>query len=117
LSSLVAIKVSKKEINGSATQQVGFLRAGTLKIEIYADSETAGEAASQAAAVAIREQARRAGDISVIFATGASQIPTLHALTAIPDLPWDRIIGFHMDEYEDLALDHRHPFAVTCESV
>ena len=95
---------------GEQTQQVGLLQAGTLKIEIYADSEAAGEAASQAAAAAIREQARRAGDIGVIFATGASQIPTLRALTAIPDLPWNRIIGFHMDEYEDLPLDHPASF-------
>jgi glucosamine-6-phosphate deaminase len=95
---------------GEQTQQVGFLRAGTLKIEIYPDSQAAGEAASQAAAAAIREQARQAGDIGVIFATGASQIPTLRALTAIPDLPWNRIIGFHMDEYEDLPLDHPASF-------
>ncbi|MGH9439337.1 MAG: carboxypeptidase regulatory-like domain-containing protein, partial [Terriglobia bacterium] len=35
----------------------------------------------------------------VIFATGASQLATLRALTAMPDVPWDQIVGFHMDEY------------------
>ena len=111
LHNLGAIEFSKKgEEMRAQAQQAGFLKAGTLKIEIYSDSQAAGEAASQAAAEAIRQQARHTGDIGVIFATGASQIPTLRALTAISDLPWNRIIGFHMDEYENLPLDHPASF-------
>lgn len=95
---------------GAQARQVGFLRVGTLKIEIYPDSQAAGEAASLAAATEIRRLAERSGDIGVIFATGASQIPTLRALTSIAGLPWDRIVGFHMDEYENLPLDHPASF-------
>ena len=95
---------------GTMEQQIGYLQVEKLKIEIYPDSRAAGEAAAQAAAFAIRQQAQRDGDIRVIFATGASQIPTLGALTAIPDLPWNRIIGFHMDEYENLPLEHSASF-------
>jgi len=95
---------------GTQEQQIGFLQAEKVKIEIYPDSKAAGEAAAQAAAAALRKQAQHTGDIGVIFATGASQIPTLRALTAIPDLPWSRIIGFHMDEYENLPLDHPASF-------
>jgi len=43
----------------------------------------------------------------VIFATGASQLDMLGALTSIPDLPWERLQGFHMDEY--IGLDENHP--------
>jgi glucosamine-6-phosphate deaminase len=86
------------------------LQVGSLKIAIYADGQAAGQAAAQAAAAAIRQQAATVGHFGVIFATGASQINTLSALTAISDLPWDRIIGFHMDEYENIQPDHPASF-------
>jgi glucosamine-6-phosphate deaminase len=92
------------------TPRIGFLQIGPLKVEIYPDKRTAGEAAANAAAASIQQQAQRAGDIGVIFATGASQIPTLEALTAIPNLPWSRVIGFHMDEYEKMSTDHPASF-------
>jgi glucosamine-6-phosphate deaminase len=92
------------------TKQVGFLQIESLKIEIYEDKESAGEAAAAAAATAMRQLAQQSGDIGVIFATGASQIPTLHALTQITGLPWNRIIGFHMDEYEKMQPEHPASF-------
>jgi glucosamine-6-phosphate deaminase len=45
-----------------------------------------------------------------MFATGASQFEMLKALTAIPDLPWDRVVGFHMDEYVGISEDHPASF-------
>jgi glucosamine-6-phosphate deaminase len=42
----------------------------------------------------------------VIFATGASQISMLHALTSMPNVPWNHVIGFHMDEYQWMQPDH-----------
>jgi glucosamine-6-phosphate deaminase len=45
--------------------------------------------------------------IGVIFATGASQLETLLALTSIPGLPWGKVQGFHLDEY--LGMDENHP--------
>jgi len=82
-------------------------QVGNLKIEIHPDSESAGKAAAEAAAQSMRQLASRQESIGVIFATGASQLPTLRALVSIPDLPWDKIIGFHMDEY--LGIDENHP--------
>jgi glucosamine-6-phosphate deaminase len=82
-----------------------------LKIEIYPTREAAGFAAAKAA----EEELKRLGQkkeepIGVIFATGASQVETLRALVGIPDLPWDRICGFHMDEYVGIAREHRASF-------
>ncbi len=78
-----------------------------LKFEVYESRETAGKAAAQAAAEAMRAAALKGTkDLGVIFATGASQLPTLRALTSMDDVPWDRIVGFHMDEYEGLPADH-----------
>jgi glucosamine-6-phosphate deaminase len=82
---------------------------GTLKIEIHPDRTAAGEAAARAAAQSLLELGR-AGDFGVIFATGASQLATLHALTSIPDLPWHRVTGFHMDEYIGTPPDHPASF-------
>jgi glucosamine-6-phosphate deaminase len=95
----------------ASSVQINSLQVGTLKIEIYNDSESAGVAAAEAAAEAMRQLAtEHQGDIGVIFATGASQIKTLGALTAISDVPWERISGFHMDEYEAMQPDHPASF-------
>jgi glucosamine-6-phosphate deaminase len=44
---------------------------------------------------------------AMIFATGASQLDLLSELTSIPGLPWDRVHGFHLDEY--VGIDQNHP--------
>jgi len=94
-----------------SSTQIDSLQVGTLKIEIYNDSKDAGVAAAEAAAATMRQLATQAsGDIGVIFATGASQIKTLEALTSFCDIPWERISGFHMDEYEAMQPDHPASF-------
>ena len=91
-------------------ERTGFIQVEKLKVEIYRDQETAGRAAGYDAAAALTSLARQAGDIGVIFATGASQFETLKALTAIPGLPWPRVLGFHMDEYQGMSPDHPASF-------
>ena len=66
-----------------------------------------GLAAAETVAAALRELGAKRKQIGVIFATGTSQFETLQALTSIPDLPWNRIHGFHMDEY--IGIDENHP--------
>jgi glucosamine-6-phosphate deaminase len=80
---------------------------GTIKLEIHADRKAAGEAAARSAAQALRQLDQSRSEISVIFATGASQLETLHALTSMPGLPWKKVHGFHLDEY--VGLDENHP--------
>jgi glucosamine-6-phosphate deaminase len=80
---------------------------GSIKLEIHASREAAGAAAAHSAAEELRRLSRIRTEIAVIFATGASQLATLEALTSIPNLPWDRVEGFHMDEY--IGLDSSHP--------
>jgi len=78
-----------------------------MKVEIHPSREAAGRAAAEAAANALKELAGTQQNVAVIFATGASQFETLGALTGMPNLPWDRVQGFHMDEY--VGLDAAHP--------
>jgi glucosamine-6-phosphate deaminase len=86
------------------------LRVGNLVIEVYKSTEAMGQAAAASAAQRLRELAATSETLGVIFATGASQMATLDALTSIPDLPWDKVVGFHMDEYLGITDQHRASF-------
>ncbi len=88
------------------------LQVGNLKVEAYESTEAMGKAAAAAAAERLRALAERNDTVGVIFATGASQMATLEALTSIPDLPWNKVVGFHMDEY--LGISDQHPASFRC---
>jgi glucosamine-6-phosphate deaminase len=90
--------------------EVRRLQVGLLRVEIYSSREEAGAAAAQAAAQALVELGNTPGPIAAIFATGASQFSTLNALTAMQGLPWNRVRGFHMDEYIGISPDHPASF-------
>ena len=81
-----------------------------MKIEVHPNSKSAGVAAAQAAAKAMMELGGVRESFGVIFATGASQLDTLDALTGMQDLPWHQVCGFHMDEYIGIPADHPASF-------
>lgn len=81
-----------------------------VKVEIYPDAVSMGKAAAQAVAEAIKEIEKHHETINVIFATGASQLDMLDALTKIDGLPWTKVRGFHMDEYVGLPISHPASF-------
>jgi glucosamine-6-phosphate deaminase len=83
---------------------------GSLRMQVYPTREAAGAAAARNAAAAIREKAATRDSLGVIFATGASQMATLAALTSTPGIPWDKVRGFHMDEYIGISPDHPASF-------
>jgi glucosamine-6-phosphate deaminase len=87
--------------------EVKQFEVGTMKLEIHANQKAAGEAAARSAAQALKQLDQTRSAIGVIFATGASQLETLHALTSTPDLPWKKVHGFHLDEY--VGMDENHP--------
>jgi glucosamine-6-phosphate deaminase len=81
-----------------------------LNVEIHPDARASGMAAAQAAADVLRELAASQQVFSVIFATGASQIEMLEALTSFEELPWKQVRGFHMDEYVGIPASHPASF-------
>jgi len=85
-------------------------RREKLKIEVYPTREEAGAAAAEAAAAEMKRLGKEKETIRIIFATGASQLSTIRALTAIPGLSWERVEGFHMDEYVGIPPEHRASF-------
>lgn len=94
----------------TSTTTVQHFKVGTLNIEIHPDCESAGEAAAREAAQELTRLAQSADDFGVIFATGASQLRMLDKLTSMQGLPWNKILGFHMDEYIGMSPDHPASF-------
>lgn len=90
--------------------QAKYYQVEKMKVEVHPSRDAAGEAAARAAANALIESGKNHNSIGVIFATGASQLETLDALTGIANLPWNQVRGFHMDEYVDIAADHPASF-------
>ena len=85
---------------------ISSFKLGTLAVEVYKDREALGQAAATVVANRLRDLARQHESVPMIFATGQSQYATLRALTAIPDVPWNQVVSFHMDEYVGFSDDH-----------
>jgi glucosamine-6-phosphate deaminase len=90
--------------------EVKHFQVGTMKVEVHPGPKSMGAAAARATAEGLEELGRTREIIGIIFATGASQLDTLEALTIIDDLPWSRVRGFHMDEYIGLPPNHTASF-------
>ena len=91
-----------REIKPQAT-----VRVGTLSVEVYGTRAELGSAAAARAGERLIALAAGQESLGVIFATGASQLATLAALTTMQGVPWNKVVGFHMDEY--LGIDETHP--------
>jgi glucosamine-6-phosphate deaminase len=92
------------------TSNVRHGRIGSLRLEVHPTAEVMGVAAALATAKELNRLGQAGREFAVIFATGASQLATLEALTQIPGLPWSQVVGFHLDEYVGLPIDHLASF-------
>jgi glucosamine-6-phosphate deaminase len=87
-------------------ENVRFFQVENLTVEVHPSAKSMGEAAALAAADAMGKPGMTQGSPGVIFATGASQLDTLEALTRIEGIPWHQVQGFHLDEYVGLPVEH-----------
>ena len=81
-----------------------------MLLKVFEDKISLGQAAAQQAATAIRKAIRDRGHARVIAATAASQLEFLSALTKTPDIDWQRVELFHLDEYIGLPITHPGSF-------
>jgi glucosamine-6-phosphate deaminase len=81
-----------------------------MRLHVYPSKLELGKAAAREAADKIRDAVAARGKARIIAATGASQFEFLDALTAIPDLPWEAVEMFHLDEYIGLPATHPASF-------
>lgn len=81
-----------------------------MKIWICKTAEDLGRRAASQGAFLIREAIAAHGGATIVVATGASQFAMYDALVAEPDIPWDRVTVFHLDEYIGLPAIHPASF-------
>jgi glucosamine-6-phosphate deaminase len=81
-----------------------------LRVEVFEALPALARAAARDAADAIRGAIDVRGEASVMLATGNSQLAFLAELVEIPDIAWDRVHAFHMDEYVGLPATHPASF-------
>ena len=77
-----------------------------MEIRICKNSESLGKSAAKYVAQEIRDCIKEKGSARIALSTGASQFDTIKALVEEPDIRWDLVEMFHLDEYVDLPEEH-----------
>ncbi|HEV7525192.1 MAG TPA: glucosamine-6-phosphate deaminase [Acidimicrobiia bacterium] len=83
------------------------LQFDALTVWVGRDTEEMATDVAVAAAVVLRAAIDARGEANVMLATGNSQLAFLDELVKIPDIAWERVRAFHMDEY--IGLPPTHP--------
>jgi glucosamine-6-phosphate deaminase len=81
-----------------------------MVLKVFDDKASLSKAAALQASSAIRRAISDRGRARVIAATAASQIEFLNALTKAPDIDWQLVELFHLDEYIGLPVTHPGSF-------
>lgn len=81
-----------------------------MEVHISPTAAECGAAAAVCGAGLLRETLETRGEAVIIVATGASQFDMLSTLVAEPDIRWDRVTVFHLDEYVGLPVTHPASF-------
>jgi len=81
-----------------------------MKFLTFPTKPEMAQAAAKSGAAAIRDTLARDGRASIIVATGASQFEMLNELVREPDIRWDKVTCFHLDEYVGLPITHGASF-------
>jgi len=78
-----------------------------MQIVVFPDKSQLAKAAAENAAATLRLAIQKQGLARIIAATGASQFEFLEELTKAPEIDWQRVEMFHLDEY--LGIPATHP--------
>ena len=81
-----------------------------MKVVISKNKREAGRVAAQQGADLIRRALKKNGVANIIVATGASQFETLASLISQPDIAWNNVTAFHLDEYVGMPITHPASF-------
>jgi glucosamine-6-phosphate deaminase len=78
-----------------------------VQVEVYREHTQMARAAATEAAAALRGAIATRGQAVVVFAAASSQIQFLDFLLNEPDVDWDKMVLFQLDEY--VGVDASHP--------
>ncbi len=93
-----------------STTPVRAFKVEQARVEVFASRPALGAAAAANAAAILREAIALQGYARIIVATGNSQFDVIKALVATPDIAWNKVDVFHMDEYVGLSDTHPASF-------
>ena len=85
------------------------LKVDNLKISIYENTKSMGNAAATFTAEILNKTIAEKGFANLILATGASQFSMLEALKE-REIDWQKITVFHLDEYKGISEEHPASF-------
>jgi glucosamine-6-phosphate deaminase len=78
-----------------------------LRVEVHPDTAALARSAADQAAAVLVKAVEEHGAANAMFATGNSQLAFVDALIErTPDVPWGKVVVFHMDEYVGVGPDH-----------
>ncbi len=78
-----------------------------MKVVVAPDRAELGSFVAQQAARILQHALEEHETCNLVVATGSSQFEVLEALVQQPGIAWERVRGFHLDEY--VGLDRAHP--------
>ncbi|GIW97535.1 MAG: glucosamine-6-phosphate deaminase [Pirellulaceae bacterium] len=78
-----------------------------MRTVIATDRNQMGQWVARQAADFLRSLLAEQEVVTLVVATGSSQFEVLDSLVQQPDIAWERVEGFHLDEY--LGLHRSHP--------
>lgn len=81
------------------------LKKDKLDVKIYENRTLMGEGAAKDIGDKMKELLSEKKEINMIFAAAPSQNDVLLALVNDPEIEWNRVNAYHMDEYVGLAAD------------
>ena len=81
-----------------------------MQLHVATSKTALGQAAADIGAEHLRKALRDRGQANLIVATGASQFEMLQVLVRAPDIQWDRVTAFHLDEYAGMPITHPASF-------
>ena len=87
-----------------------FAKVENMAVGIFESNVALGKAAAHDFAAIVKQAVEEHGQTLVILATGNSQLSFMHALRDIPDIPWEQLRVFHMDEYLGMSETHTASF-------
>jgi len=91
----------------TTTNLIKTVKAQNMTVAVY-DSRTAmGNAAAIDVAAKLREFLSQKDEVNILFPCAVSQLEFFDGLFSQPDIAWERVNAFVMDEY--LGIDKDHP--------
>ena len=85
------------------------LKVHNMEIHISKDPQVLGKTAAEEGGYLIRQALASEEEVSVVLATGTSQLEMLRHLVQ-QDVDWSRVHIFHLDEYIGLGAEHPASF-------